>query len=209
VQGAVDRKLPLEVRKMGVAYVADAARVSLRADGRVAVDADVTATALKRSAKIHLVGSGVPVYRGGEFFLTEFKVDDAQLVRTEVRETERRLIAGALARVGVDNPEALWESNKEALIARVRETGGDMIRDALDKHPVYRLKAEDWKQSLTRLALREVKVSGGELVVTLDPMSALTRLLLWGVVVVLLALAGAGVLMMGGIFGLAAVGASG
>ncbi len=222
VQAKVDAKLPLRVTKLGVAYDVSRAVVDLRPDGRVAVDADVDASALNRTAKVALVGSGALAYRDGEFFLTGFKVERAvpRAVDPSLADEARpqgRLgaaiealalkdrAAKALEAAGAEDGAAFLTARKDAVVAMAKAKGEGMLADALERRPVYRLKEDDVRQSLAKLALRDVRVEDGQLVAELNVMHALARILLYVVGIGLALAVVGGVALTSGGAGLAAL----
>ena len=60
-------------------YAVTRAAVDLRPDGRLAIDADITARALGADIGAELLGSGVLSYRDGEFFLGDVAVEEVML----------------------------------------------------------------------------------------------------------------------------------
>jgi len=207
LQRRVDARLPIEGSRVGVAYEVTRALVTLRPEGRIGVEADVTASALNRRADMTLAGSGVLVYRNGAFFLDAFKVEqaipravDEALVEEDpapngrLAEAIGRIglkdrAAKALETAGVKDGAAFLTARKEAVVAAAKEKGGAMLAETLQTHPVYRLKDSDMRQSLAKVALQDARVEDGAVVVELNVMRLAGWIVLYGVALLLCVLA--------------------
>lgn len=194
LQETIDGRMPLAGRRYGVSYEISGARAEMRPDGRIALDAMVKATAVRRSADVHVAGSGVLSYADGSFYLKGFDVERAELVKSDARPEDRRLLARTLERVGVEDGDAFLAERKEAIVEKVREVGTNLLRSTLETRPVYVMKTGTVRQSLAKLALSDVKVEDGELVVKLDFLGLATRLVLWAAIGVLCVIAAVGLL---------------
>lgn len=194
LQETVDKRMPLTGKRYAVSYEISGARAEMRPDGRIGMDAIVKATAVRRTAEVHVTGSGVLSYVDGSFFLKGFDVEKADLIKADTKPEDKRLLARALERVGVEDGDAFLSDRREAIVEKVREVGTNLLRSTLETRPVYVMKSDTVKQSLAKLALSDVKVENGELVVKLDFLGLAMRLLLWGVIGVLCLAAAVGLL---------------
>lgn len=196
IQSRIDARMPLHLVKYGVAYDVQKAAVDLRTDGRIVVKADVDASALGRTAKVALGGNGIVAYRDGAFYLTKFRVDNADPRAVDPGPadeakpkgwyegaTEAPTLRDRAARVlgvaGAEDAAGFLAAKKLAVIRLAKEKGEAMLANALETRPVYVLKDGDFRQSLAKLALRDVRVENGELVVELNVLAAATRILLY------------------------------
>jgi hypothetical protein len=213
VQRRIDERLPLEGSRFGVAYSVGRAAVDLRKDGRIGVDADVSANALNRRADLLLAGNGELAYRDGAFYIVGFKVTGAapravdEPLADEDPAPKGRLSAlvdglglrdrgaKALEASGIKDGAAFLVARKDAVVATVRERGAAMLAEAVESRPVYRLKDTDVRQSLARLALRDVRVEDGALAIDLNVMHAALRVLLYAAALLLGLGAAAGALV--------------
>ena len=187
IQSAIDKKLPIEKSKGPLRYSVAAATVDLRPDGRIGVDVEVKAEIAKRSLVARMAGSGALAYTPEDhsFRVSQFIPEKIALVRDETGTDDRRLLGmlgkkaeAALERAGVDD-ESLKDfmaGNKDAALAKMRDTAADLVNMALAKHPVFVLDPDKAKGAkakagveAARLLLKSVKTEGGELVVTLAP----------------------------------------
>lgn len=203
VQRRVDARLPLEGTKLGVAYSVTRADVELRPDGRVGVSADVTASALNRHADLSLGGSAAVAYLDGAFYLRAFKVERAvpRAVDEPLAEDDpapqgriagaiqalglRDRAAKALEASGIKDGAAFLVARKDAVVATAKDRAGAMLADAMEDRPVYRLKENDVRQSLAKLALQDVRVEDRQLVLDLNVMRPLFRVFLYGLAILL------------------------
>lgn len=210
LQETIDKRMPLTGKRYAVAYEISGARGEMRPDGRIALDAVVKATAVRRNAEIHVTGSGVLSYVNGSFYLKDFDVEQADLVKSETRPDDKRLLARTLERVGVEDGDAFLAERKEAIVERVREIGTNLLRSTLETRPVYTMKTDTVKQSLAKFALNDVKVENGELVVKLDFLGLAMRLIFWAVIGIMCVIAAIGLTMSPGgmlvIFGMGIAG---
>ena len=91
VQERIDARLPFNGARGPLQYAVTRAAVDLRPDGRLAIDADITARALGADIGAELLGSGVLSYREGEFFLGDVAVEEVTLATGPPRQGGSRL----------------------------------------------------------------------------------------------------------------------
>lgn len=104
-------------------------------------------------------------------------------------------MARALERLGVEDGDAFLQGRKDLILDRAREMAADLLRSGLERRPVYVMPTDGLKANLARLALRDVKVEGAQIVATLDVVSALVRVLLWVLVAIVATLGTLGILL--------------
>ena len=104
-------------------------------------------------------------------------------------------MARALERLGVEDGDAFLQGRKDLILDRAREMAADLLRSGLERRPVYVMPTDGLKAHLARLALRDVKVEGAQIVATLDVVSALVRVLLWVLVAIVATLGTLGILL--------------
>lgn len=194
IQEEVDRRMPLSGRKLAISYQISDARAALDGD-RIGLSATVRATALRRAVAVAFDGDGVLAYNDGAFYLRDFNVAKVDFLRTVEAPQDRGTIARALEKLGVEDGDAFLRGRKEAILERAKEAAADLVRSTLDRRPVYVMPRDGIKANLARLALRDVKVEGTDIVATLDVVSAIARLLLWALVAVVAVLAAAGIFL--------------
>lgn len=194
IQEEVDRRMPLSGRKLAISYQVSDARAELQGE-RIGLSAVVKASALRREIDVSFAGDGILAYRDGGFYLRDFNVAKVDLLRTVESPRDRGTIAKALEKLGVENGDAFLQGRKDLILERAKEAAADLVRSTLDRRPVYVMPKDGIKANLARLALRDVKVEGTDIVATLDVVSAIARLLLWALVAVVAVLAAAGIFL--------------
>lgn len=211
VQRRVDERLPFQGRRGPVSYEVRSAVLVFRPDGRIGFDAAFTIDASGREGAGNIVGSGRLEYADGAFMLRGFDSETLTLERlappqarepSRLRQTASNLAASLAQRAGVeDEIRELVEASREAVILRTREAVVSGIRGRLDTQPVYRLRTDEVKHSLARLALKEIRTESDRLVVVLDPVTALLRVLGYVALVVFSIFLGLGALLAFGGWG--------
>lgn len=196
VQRRLDAELPFRGTAVGVAYEVPRATVALRDDTRIEVDADVRATAFGYVAEANLVGSGVLAYRVGAFHLSGFRIEEARLASADPLPVEGGGQAGevvgegwglgclmgavaaagkALDGAGMGGATAFLGAKADIATTFAKERGGVLLTEALERIPVYRLDGKGARERYARLALQDVRVEDGCLVVDLNPVQVLRR----------------------------------
>jgi hypothetical protein len=181
VQAKIDDKLPLHGEKRGFHYTIRNAVVDLRPDGRVGMISDVDVVFLLYAMTARVAGSGVPIYRDGSFYLAGFAFDQAPTIDSKMsaadRErfgTARNRVLGAL-RLDPERVDAFIQEHKAEIVDRLTWAGETEMHSYLDRRAIYTLRPDSVRQSLARLALQSLRVERDELVVILDPMTAVER----------------------------------
>ena len=174
IQSVLDAQLPIEGEAGVLSYRIGKAAVSLREDGRVAMDMAVEANLLKGCARGSLIGSGVLDCRDGAFYLKEFDVENVALDAVTYEDaplaSAAALLQGLIGKVPA-SVATFVSDGAESLAGKVKTWAVGAMRAVLDGQPIHRLDTKDAKQAVARLVLRKVEVVNGALVVTLDPLT--------------------------------------
>jgi Protein of unknown function (DUF1439) len=155
LQKKLEEKLPIKGKRGPLEYTVGRAALDLRPDGRVAVDADVAVSALGQKANATIQGSGVLEYRAGEFFLRQVAVEKV-----------------TVAKPAEDEKGGLGAMVLKQMEGQLLQLGGPILDAVLEKNPVFRLKPDNLKHNVAKLAITKVEVRDQALLVTLNPFKA-------------------------------------
>ena len=211
-QQKVTEKMPIDKSAGPLHYHITGAAIDLRADGRVGVVADVKAELGRRMTHGSMTGSGMVRYDDGAFYIVGFDAEKIDLhvdqplaaavpdvpptAGKRLRDAIKEKAAEALEKSGLDDEiKAYAAAKKEEIVERVKPVAVSMIRNTLEHHKVYELKPTDTKKAVAKLMLKDVRVEQGTLVVTLDPLTALIRVVTMIMIGVLSVIVGFGFLM--------------
>lgn len=189
IQHAVDQKLPMEKTKGPIHYTIETATVNFLQNGQVGLITDVKAQIAERSISAHLVGSSRIAYRNSQFFLVDFTVETAEVIKSETKASDHKLLNSikekVLTEMKIDDNDlnAFLSDNHDILVSRLKDTVNHIVRDVLAHHPVYALNPDKGiKMAIAELMLKDVQVSNQTLIITLDPITGILRLLAYIVI---------------------------
>ena len=190
-QTAIDTKLPF-VRDTGaVKYRVTAATIAFQDSGRAQVVADIEVKVLGTLTTGRVTVSAEPYYEDGAFFLHDFHAEKTEILQSSLSPGE------------IDRLEAMASRISGTTKEKIRSLIEGGVETALQERAVYRLQPTDFKHTIARIVLSDIRVEAGRIDATLDPLGGGVRALAF------LALAVAAVVAVAMIWSLAATGRRG
>ena len=169
LQRHVDRALPVQGEVTGIGYSVDRVLLDPRPDGRIGFKADMAGRAVGVGFGLTMSGSGALRYKGGSFYLADFRIEGvgntAPTAPAPAANTKPPEEPGFWSGVASLATKA-WDAAAPT-VAATRERGEAILAQAVEHIPLYTLDADDFRQSLARLVLRDVKVVDGAIVAEL------------------------------------------
>ncbi len=166
-QHAIDVRLPLSRDARSVKYRVTAATVTFLDSGRARVVAEIELKALGTTATARVTASAEPYYRDEAFFLRDFQAEATEILSSSLPPAEMDRLAALAAKI-----PAATKDKINSLVEHGVET-------VLQEHPVYRLQPTDFRHTIARLVLSDIRVEAGQLDATLDPLGGGLRGLVW------------------------------
>lgn len=191
IQRRIDERLPVVGKRGPVAYEVQTAQAAPQGDGRIGIASTFTLDAAGRDGQGVVVGSGRLSYQDGSFYLRDFQAETLRLDRLDAPDREPGRVRQALGKLGntlvqraglEDEIRELVQASRETVAQKSRDLIVSGIRGRLESHPVYRLQTNNIRHEIAKLALKEVRTESGQLVVVLDPLTAIGRVLLYAAI---------------------------
>ncbi len=166
-QRAIDAKLPIIRDARTLKYRVTAATVTFQESGRAQVMAEIEFTAFGTTTTARVTASAEPYYRDEAFFLRDFQAEKTEILQSSLPTAERDRIEAMAAKVSGATKE------------KIRDLIERGVEAVLQEHPVYRLQPTDFRHTIARLVLSDIRVEAGRLDATLDPLGGGLRGLVW------------------------------
>ncbi len=166
IRAAVDAKLPIEGKRLGVSYAIRTVSLDFGADGRAAFSAVSMIDLAKSTYQVSFGGTSRLDYRSGEFFLSDFRMSEG----VDIRQDRGGVLVQPAFFPSLDGSR-LQASLNDAIQGAVVTA----FRSVLEKTPVYSLPDDSLRDGAVRLLLRDLRIEDGAVVAILDPLALLGR----------------------------------
>jgi hypothetical protein len=157
-QQALDARLPIVHDDGPVKYRIISAAIAFRDSGRAQLIVTVELKTLNKSATARVTASAEPFYADGAFFLRDFHAENTEILQSSLPPGELAMIEALVARIPGKTQDKLSE-----LI-------DSQVESVLQERPVYRLQPTDFKHTIARMILSDIRVGSGRIDATLDPL---------------------------------------
>lgn len=171
-QKVIDARLPFVHDTGSIKYRVTAATVSFQESGRAQVLAEIDFKALGTSTTARVTVSADPYYADGAFFLRDFHAEKTEILQSTLPPGE------------IDRLEAMAARISGATKEKIRNLIERGVETALQERPVYRLQPSDFKHTIARIVLSDIRVENGRIDATLDPLGGGMRPLVFLVLAV-------------------------
>lgn len=163
IQGHVDEALPLRGSVGPATFNIPTATVSLLASGRIHVTARMDADAAGVGISANIEASSEIRYQDGSFYLSNLAIKQVDIISPDSDGAEAK-------------PSSMFGTVGRFAAAAAREgilrAAEGALKFVLDNRPVHTLQDKSFKESMAKLALREVSVEERVLVIRLNPVEA-------------------------------------
>jgi hypothetical protein len=157
-QKVIDARLPFVHDTGPVKYRVTSATITFQDSGRAQVVADIDFKAVGTTTTGRVTVSAAPYYEDGAIFLRDFHAEKTEILQSSLPPAE------------MDRLEAMAAKISGATREKIRSLIESGVETALQERPVYRLQPTDFKHTIARIVLSDIRVGNSRIDATLDPL---------------------------------------
>ena len=179
VAEVIETQVPMEIKKNGVDAVINEASVDFLDTNKLRISAEFTADGYGVAGDGNLVASSGLTYRGGNFYLSDIKVEEiafdpnkesAETI-SDATSVTKTLFNAARDKflVGEDGDAGPANRLTEKALKWVKVEAMTKLNTELTKIPVYSLNDKGMKMNMAKAALKDIRFTEATAEVTLSP----------------------------------------
>lgn len=208
-------RLPIEIEKLGSTISVHAAQVDFLAEDKVAFAAEFTAAGGWVSGEGRLEGKSGLAYRDGAFFLKDIDLQDVHFTPSAATADDAAGLKGIArnfigkVREGLAGDDPAAQALVDKSVARVSDAQKsrltEMLNKAVETTPIYSLEGKGLKMRMAGMMLQDIRFTADHAEVSISPAKVIVTLAVGGVLLMISAVAGFGLVLGGGALGLLAM----